>query len=75
MSLELDPVQRAMIDQAARLSRQSTPDFCVSVLSRAAAEIVREAELRKAFNDALDRPARTLVGLSDLLRRPSVFES
>lgn len=56
-------------------------DFSVPLLVKEAEQIIRvERELRMskkswdAFNEILDRPAKPVSGLADLLKRPSVFE-
>jgi uncharacterized protein (DUF1778 family) len=81
LELRLTPAQKSEIEQAAALSGRSVTDFSVALLVREAGEVIRvERDLRlskeswDAFNEILDRPARPLTGLADLLTRPSVFE-
>jgi uncharacterized protein (DUF1778 family) len=81
LELRLTPAQKSEIEQAAALSGRSVTDFSVPLLVREAGEVIRvERDLRlskeswDAFNEILDRPARPLTGLADLLTRPSVFE-
>ena len=80
LELRLTPEQKAEIEQAAALSGRSVSDFSVTVLVKEANEVIQiERELRMskqawaAFNEILDRPAKPVSGLADLLQRPSVF--
>jgi uncharacterized protein (DUF1778 family) len=80
LELRLTSDQKSEIEQAAALSGRSVTDFSVSVLVREAEEVIRferELHLSKkswdAFNEILDRPAKPVAGLADLLKRPSVF--
>lgn len=80
LELRLTPDQKATIEQAAALSGRTVTDFSVTALAREAAEVIRfERELHlsqkswDAFNEILDRPAKPVSGLADLLARPSVF--
>jgi uncharacterized protein (DUF1778 family) len=80
IELRLTSEQKLEIERAAALSGRTVTDFSVSVLLREAEEVTRfERELQlsrkawDAFNAILDRPARQVSGLADLLSRPSVF--
>jgi uncharacterized protein (DUF1778 family) len=80
LDLRLTPDQKRAIEQAATISGRSVTDFSVSLLVEEAGEVIRQdRELHMsddawvAFNEVLDRPAKTISGLADLLRRPSVF--
>jgi uncharacterized protein (DUF1778 family) len=80
LELRLSSAQKSEIEQAAALSGRTVTDFSVSVLVHKAEEVIRfERELhmsRKswdAFNEILDRQAKPISGLADLLKRPSVF--
>jgi uncharacterized protein (DUF1778 family) len=80
LELRLTSQQKTEIEQAAALSGRSVTDFSVPLLVREAEEVIRvERDLHmskeswEAFNDILDRPARPVSGLADLLERPSVF--
>ena len=80
IELRLTAEQKRTIEQAATISGRSVTDFSVPLLVEEASEIIREdRELRmsqeawEAFNEILNRPAKSLSGLADLLRRPSVF--
>lgn len=80
LELRLTSAQKSEIEQAAALSGRTLTDFSVSVLVREAEEVIRferELHLSKkswdAFNEILDRPAKPVGGLADLLKRPSVF--
>ncbi|CAN5288462.1 hypothetical protein BH09ACT6_BH09ACT6_13550 [soil metagenome] len=80
LELRLTPGQKAEIEHAAALSGRSVTDFSVPVLVREASEVIRiDRELRPskrswdAFNTILDRPAKPVSSLADLLSRPSIF--
>lgn len=80
LELRLTTEQKRTIEQAASLSGRSVTDFSVPVLVEQANEIIREdrelhmsEEAWAQFNEILDRPAKSIAGLADLLRRPSVF--
>jgi len=80
LELRLTSDQKSEIEQAAALSGRTVTDFSVSVLVREAEQVIRfehELHLSKkswdAFNEILDRPAKPVGGLADLLKRPSVF--
>jgi uncharacterized protein (DUF1778 family) len=80
LELRLTPEQKSDIERAAALSGRSVTDFSVQLLVREANEVIREESellLSKrswdAFNKILDRPAKPVSGLADLLSRPSVF--
>lgn len=80
IELRLTAEQKRTIEQAATISGRSVTDFSVPLLLEEAREIIREdRELHmsqdawEAFNEILNRPAQSLAGLADLLRRPSVF--
>jgi uncharacterized protein (DUF1778 family) len=80
LELRLTRDQKVRIEQAAALSGRTVTDFSVSVLAREADEAIRsERELYlsqkswDAFNEILNRPAKPVSGLADLLKRPSVF--
>jgi uncharacterized protein (DUF1778 family) len=80
IELRVTSEQKSEIERAAALSGRSVTDFSVTVLIREAEEVIRvERELRMskkswdAFNAILDRPAKPVSGLADLLGRTSVF--
>jgi len=80
LELRLTSQQKSEIERAAALSGRSVTDFSVPLLVREAAEVIRvERDLHMskeswdAFNEILDRPARPVSGLAELLARPSVF--
>jgi len=80
LELRLTEEQKRTIEQAATISGRSVTDFSVPLLVDEATEVIRQdrelhmsAEAWEAFNEVLDRPARSVSGLADLLRRPSVF--
>ncbi len=80
IELRLTKEQKHTIEKAATISGRSVTDFSVPLLVDEATEVIRQdrelhmsAEAWEAFNDILDRPAASVAGLADLLRRPSVF--
>lgn len=80
LDLRLTPDQKREIEAAAAISGRSVTDFSVSALVEHAADTIRrEREITMsassfgAFSALLDRPARSVSGLADLLARPSVF--
>jgi len=80
LELRLTADQKRTIEQAATISGRSVTDFSVPLLLDGASEVIRQdrelrvsAEAWDAFNEVLDRPARSVAGLAELLRRPSVF--
>lgn len=81
IELRLTREQKTEIEQAAAISGRSVTDFSVPLLVKEAEQIIRvERDLQmskrswEAFNEILDRPAKPVSGLADLLKRPSVFE-
>ena len=81
LELRLTSEQKSEIEQAAALSGRSVSDFSVTALIKEASEVIRfERELQMskrswdAFNEILDKPAKSVAGLADLLARPSVFD-
>jgi uncharacterized protein (DUF1778 family) len=80
LDLRLTQQQKKEIEKAAAISGRSITDFSVSVLMKEAAEVIRQdrdfavsQKALDAFNEALERPARPLEGLAELVNRPSVF--
>lgn len=80
LDLRLTPEQKHEIEAAAAISGRSITDFSVSVLVEHAEDTIRrEREIAMsdksfaAFSAVLDRPARSVAGLADLLARPTVF--
>ena len=80
IELRLTADQKQAIEHAATISGRSVTDFSVPLLVEQASEVIRQdRELHMshaawdAFNEVLDRPASSISGLADLLRRPSVF--
>ncbi|NEM92311.1 DUF1778 domain-containing protein [Galbitalea soli] len=81
LELRLTHEQKSEIEQAAAIAGRSVTDFSVPLLVKEAEQVIRiERELSMskrswdAFNRILERPARPISGLADLLKRPSVFE-
>ena len=80
LELRLTADQKRTIEQAATISGRSVTDFSVPLLIAEASEVIRQdrelrvsAEAWDAFNEVLDRPAASVPGLAELLRRPSIF--
>lgn len=80
LDLRLSAQQKSDIARAAAIAGRSVTDFSVSVLAREAEEIIRSErdvvisrESWAAFTEVIERPARPVDGLADLLQRPSVF--
>lgn len=72
--------QKASIRAAAAIEGRTVTDFSVSALTEYAAAVVqRDRELRvdaeslEVFFQTLDRPARSLRGLQELLTRDAIF--
>lgn len=72
--------QKEAIEEAAAIEGRTVTDFSASALvERAHAVIEQERRLRvdavrfDAFLEVMDRPARSLDGLRDLMNRESVF--
>jgi len=72
--------QKEAIEEAAALEGRTVTDFSSSALYEHAREVIeRERRIRvdavyfDAFIEVMDRPARTVDGLRDLLSRESVF--
>lgn len=81
LELRLTNEQKLEIEQAAAISGRSVTDFSVPLLVEQATHVIRQdrelqmsREAWDAFNEILERPARSLTGLADLMNRPSVFE-
>lgn len=82
LNLRIAPTVKTKIKMAAKLRKHSLTDFIVQS-SQAAAEaalaeqtrfVLPEAQWR-AFNAALDTPAKSIPALRRLLAEPSVFEA
>lgn len=80
IELRLTEEQKRIIEQGATVSGRSVTDFSVPLLVAQASEVIRQdrelhmsAEAWTAFNEILAKPATSVSGLADLLRRPSVF--
>lgn len=79
LELRLTRQQKESIEEAAALSGRSVTDFSVPILVAEAAQVIQERDLAMseeawdAFQEILDRPAKRIDALADLLKRPSVF--
>lgn len=80
IELRVTSAQKAAIEQAAALQGRSVTDFSAETLMERAEEVIqRDRQLRvdairfDAFIEVLDRPARSIEQLRDLLTRESVF--
>jgi uncharacterized protein (DUF1778 family) len=72
--------EKALVEEAARLSRLSASEFMLRAVVRSAEEVVAERrefalapEEWAAFTAALDRPARTIPALRRAAAQPSPF--
>lgn len=72
--------QKDAIEEAAAIEGRTVTDFSASALYERAQEVIeRERRLRvdavrfDAFIEVMERPARSVTGLRDLLSRESVF--
>lgn len=72
--------QKEAIEEAAAIEGRSVTDFSSSALVERAQEVIqRERRLRvdavqfDAFLEVMDRPARSVDGLRELMNRGSVF--
>ena len=72
--------QKQSIEEAAAIEGRSVTDFSATTLIERAQEVIQrdrqlrvDAERFDAFADLMDRPARTIDGLRDLMTRESVF--
>jgi uncharacterized protein (DUF1778 family) len=80
LELRLTAEQKRTIEQAATIAGRSITDFSVPVLIDQAMEVIREdrelhvsQETWEALNEILNRTAKAIPELAELLRRPSVF--
>lgn len=80
IDLRLSTTQKGRIEQAAALTGRTVTDFSVDVLVREAEDVIQRERVMMvdtatwdAFSAVVDRPAQSVSGLADLLRRPSVF--
>src|SRR5271170_5874430 len=81
MDLRTTPEERELIDRAAALMGTDITEFVVANACEAARRVLVDREHFELSPSALEawesinaRPARDLVGLRDLLERPSPFE-
>ncbi|MFK3677352.1 DUF1778 domain-containing protein [Microbacterium sp. NPDC090218] len=72
--------QKEAIEEAAAIEGRTVTDFSASALVERAQEVIeRDRRLRvdairfDAFIEVMDRPARSVEGLRELLNRESVF--
>lgn len=80
LDLRLTEQQKRQVERAAAIAGRSVTDFSVSTLVREAADVIaheRDLSLSEqaweAFNEAIGRPATSVDGFADLLKRRSVF--
>lgn len=80
IELRVTSAQKSAIEEAAALQGRSVTDFSAEALTQRAEEVIqRDRQLRvdairfDAFLEVLDRPARSVHGLRELLTRESVF--
>lgn len=80
LEFRLTADQKEAIEEAAAIEGRTVTDFSASVLVERAQEVIdRERRLLvdavrfDAFIEVMDRPARSVDGLRELLKRESVF--
>lgn len=80
IELRVTAAQKAIIENAAAISGRTVTDFSADALLQRAEEVIHEdrrlrvdAEAFDAFLTVMDRPARSLEGLRELLERKPVF--
>jgi uncharacterized protein (DUF1778 family) len=81
LNLRVDPTVKALLRSAAKLRKASLTGFILHS-SQVAAESVLAEQTRfvlpaaqwRAFNAALDAPAKEIPALRQLLTKPSVFD-
>lgn len=80
IELRVTAAQKETVEAAAALEGRTVSEFSSDALLERAQDVIRrerqlrvEAEHLDEFLTILDRPARGLDGLRDLLARPSVF--
>ncbi|MGE4537240.1 MAG: DUF1778 domain-containing protein [Desulfovibrio sp.] len=81
INIRVEPGQRDLIDQAARLSRKTRTEFILEAATRAAEDAILDQRLFQvspeafaAFAAALDRPAAPDAALGRLLGRKPAWE-
>ncbi len=80
IELRMTAAQKEAIETAAAITGRTVTDFSAATLTARAEEVIQQdrrlrvdAHAFDAFHSAMDRPARSLDGLRDLLTRTSVF--
>lgn len=80
IEVRVTSAQRELIERAAVLQGRTLSDFTADTLTERAEEVIRRDREQRvddkafaAFSAALDAPARSIDGLAELFRRPSVF--
>jgi uncharacterized protein (DUF1778 family) len=81
LGLRTTEAQRHLLAAASRAEGVSVTDFVLTHATRAAENVLADRKVFfldedawAAFEAALDRPAREISGLRDLMKRPSVLE-
>jgi uncharacterized protein (DUF1778 family) len=81
INLRVNPRQKAVILQAAKIQKLKLTEFVLNSSQAAAEEVLTErsrfilaSEKWRQFNDALDAPPREIPALRKLFNEPSVFK-
>ncbi len=80
LDLRLTQQQKHEIERAAAISGRTVTDSSVAALVKEAAEViaherdlVMSEQAWQAFTAVIERPARSIEGFAELLKRPSIF--
>lgn len=78
INIRVDAEQQSLLEAASEAEHTSVPAFVLSAATAAAANILADrraftldAEDRAAFDEALNKPARAIESLRDLLAKPA----
>lgn len=81
LHLRLDPEQKALLEAASAAAGDSVSTFVLAAATEAAAGVladrrvfVLDEDAWRTFDEALDRPARDVAGLRELLATPTVLD-
>ena len=82
IDFRLSEAQKSTIETAAKILGRTTTDFSLEILLEHAQEVInRERQLQidaaafDAFIDVMNKPAKTVDGLRQLITRKSVFDA
>jgi uncharacterized protein (DUF1778 family) len=81
LHLRVEPEQKALLEAASSASGSTVSAFVLKVATEAAADILADRHVFvldeagwQAFDDALERPAGDVSGLTELLSSPTVLD-